>query len=66
MKTVILIWIVGYFPLVFIFDTYDACYKVEQSLNLVIEFNKLTPKQIHIRGYRAVIDFIPCTILENK
>ena len=47
MKTAILIWVIGYYPVSFVFDTYDACYELELSLKRLISTNiKLTPRQI--------------------
>ena len=61
MKTAILVWVVGYFPLPFVFDTYDACYEVEESFERIIAARtRLTFKQIYNRGYQAIIDYTPC------
>ena len=61
MKTGILVWVVGYFPLAFVFDTYDACYEVEKSFERITAARtRPTFIQIYNRGYQAIVDYTPC------
>lgn len=61
MKAGMLVWVVGFFPLGLVFDTYDACYEVEKSFKRIVDAKgSTTPERIFIRGYQAVVDYTPC------
>lgn len=62
MKAAILVWVVGYFPLAFVFDTHSACHEFEDSLKR--QADRHSPTEIFINGHQPTLDFTPCITLE--